>query len=377
MPTAAPDSLHSRSWHVPFERLVFGAGLIQRRAIKRLLLISFAYLLIWLLLGTSILFGYSPPMVWSIVAYGLAGQLLFYAVLRSGLSVGLTDPLLCFPQALFGLGAVVLGYALIPFGQGAALQTLFVILVYDLHRLRSRQIAFIAAMAVVSLAMLVLVRWLLDPASVDLRQQTLTIGMALLVAPLLSTVSNKVRRVYIRQLRQKAELDRALDELKALSRHDAMTGATNRRAMRELLDAEGRRQRRSGLPFSLAMLDIDYFKQVNDTHGHAVGDQVLQQVAAMAKTTLRATDVIARWGGEEFLIMLPCTPGAQAVAALDQLRLAVGAHDWSGCAPGLGVSFSCGVAEHASEASIDQTIAAADAALYCAKQGGRNRVEPG
>jgi diguanylate cyclase (GGDEF)-like protein len=355
--------------------MVLGHHPVQRRAVKRLLLISMAYAMIWLLMAVSIWCGYSPPAVWTIVAFGMAGQVVFYAILRAGLSLRLRDPLLCFPQALFGAGSVVLGYGLIPFGQGAALQGLFVILVYDLHRLSSRQIATIAAATVAMLVLLVLAKFQLDPGTIDLQQEALNLSMAVLVVPLLSIVSDKARRVQQRQYAQKAELDRVLAELETLSRRDAMTGTVNRRHMLELLQEELKRQRRNQLPFGVAMIDSDYFKRVNDTHGHAVGDTVLRQVAAIGGATLRTTDVLARWGGEEFLVLLPASSMQQAGVILEQLRCKVEQYDWPQHAAGLQVTFSCGVAGHVPAAALECTIELADAALYRAKTKGRNRVE--
>ncbi|MES2320357.1 MAG: GGDEF domain-containing protein [Pseudomonadota bacterium] len=376
MPAATDYSPRERSNGARALLVLLGDYPIQRRAIKRLYLLTHAYVLIWLLLGVSIWTGYSPVNVWFVVIYGVIGQAAFYAILRSGFSLALKDPLLCFPQALFGSGAVVLGYALIPFGQGAALQTLFVILVFDLHRLSSRQLAFVASMTVAMLAALVMTRWHLNPAGTDLRQEALNLSMAVLVVPLLAIVSGKVKQVHVRQMAQKAKLDQVLAELKTLSKRDAMTGAFNRRHMLELLDDEVKRQRRNQAPFSVAMLDIDHFKRVNDTHGHAVGDQVLTQLASMAGSLLRPTDSLARWGGEEFLVLMPVTPVAEAAALIGELRSQIEQHDWSQYAHGLQITFSSGVAEHALTAGVEQTIALADGALYLAKEMGRNRVEP-
>jgi diguanylate cyclase (GGDEF)-like protein len=375
MLAAANDAPIAPAGSPRLARLVFGRDPRQRRAIKRFLLITQAYVLIWLLLALSILFGYSPPLVWAIVAVGAAGQMGFYAILRGGHTLGLQDPLLCFPQALFGCAVVVLGYALIPFGRGAALQTLFIILVFDLHRLRSRQIALIAVTTVAMLGVLVLAKWRLDPASIDPRQEAMNLSMAVLLVPLLSIVSDKVRRVQMKQRAQKAELDRVLAELKTLSQRDAMTGAINRRHMLDLLHDELKRQRRNHVPFSLAMLDIDYFKRVNDVLGHAVGDTVLRQVAALAGASLRDTDVLARWGGEEFLVLLPASPAEEAGAVIELRRQRVAQHDWSQYAPGLSVTFSAGVGEQVLDESLEQTIERADGALYRAKERGRNRVE--
>ena len=375
MPAAADLSPYVPGSLERLMRPVLTGHPIQRRAIKRLLVINQAYVLIWLVLGVSILSGNAPPLAWAIVVYGLIGQTVFYAILRAGLTLGLADPMLCYPQALFGAGAVVLGYALVPFGQGPALQILFVILVFDLHRLSSRQIALVATTTVAMLAAFVIAKSYFNPGGIDLRQEALNLSMAVLAVLLLTIVSGKVKRVQLRQIGQKAELDRVLGELETLSKRDAMTGAYNRRHMLELLEDELKRQRRSHLPFSVAMLDIDHFKRVNDTHGHAVGDVVLKQLAAMAGASLRPTDALARWGGEEFLVLLPESPADEAGAVIEQLRLQIARHDWAQYAPGLQITFSSGVAAHAVEVSLEHTIELADGALYRAKEMGRDRVE--
>lgn len=375
MPTALDHPLPVHAAPSGLARLVLGVDPVQRRAVKRVLMISQGYLILWLMLALASHFGYGAPALWMVIAIGAAGQTLFYAIIRAGWTLRCADPMLCYPQALFGCLSVVLGYAMVPIGQGAALQTLFIILVFDLHRLRSREIAFIAATTVALLGALVLLKWRIDPASINLRQEAMTLAMAVLIVPLLSTVSNKARQVRMRQFAQKAELDRVLAELQSLSQRDPMTGAVNRRHMMELLDDEQKRQRRSRVPFSLVMLDIDWFKRVNDRHGHAVGDAVLCEVAALADALLRETDVLARWGGEEFLLLLPASSVLEAGAVVDQLRQHVERHAWAQFAAGLQVTFSAGVTEHRPEERLGHTLERADAALYRAKELGRNRVE--
>jgi diguanylate cyclase (GGDEF)-like protein len=183
-----------------------------------------------------------------------------------------------------------------------------------------------------------------------------------------------VRAIRLRQLEQKAELAGVLTQLEFLSRRDALTGAFNRRHMTTLLDEEHKRQRRTGRPMAIAMLDIDWFKQVNDRHGHAAGDSVLKQLTQAAGAALRQTDVLARWGGEEFLLLMPETTLAQALVVAERAREQVRRCDWSQVASGLAVSISCGVSEHAGDRPLAQTLERADAALYRAKQEGRNRV---
>lgn len=158
------------------------------------------------------------------------------------------------------------------------------------------------------------------------------------------------------------------------SRHDALTGLHNRRSFLEAWESAVHRGRRSGRPISIALADLDHFKQVNDTRGHAAGDATLLAVSDALRASLRAQDVVARWGGEEFMLLLPDTDlaGARHVsesarAAVERLRVQ---HDGAI----FGITLSAGVAQHHPDRSMDDTLAEADAALYAAKEAGRNRV---
>ncbi|HWI10499.1 MAG TPA: GGDEF domain-containing protein [Burkholderiaceae bacterium] len=125
---------------------------------------------------------------------------------------------------------------------------------------------------------------------------------------------------------------------------------------------------------SLALMDIDRFKLINDGHGHAVGDIVLQRFGQCAKTAVRQGDMLARWGGEEFLFVMPATASTQAIAAMERVREALRHVSFDDVAPGLVVTFSAGVAECAGERDLEAAIARADAAMYEAKRAGRDRV---
>ena len=159
-------------------------------------------------------------------------------------------------------------------------------------------------------------------------------------------------------------------ELRELSLRDPLTDLENRRAIVPILERETRRARRSLRPLCVAMIDIDHFKQVNDTHGHPVGDALLVQLAADLKLRLRATDHVSRWGGEEFLVLLPDTDADGALSVLDEVRAFVArAREQM---PGF--TISVGIAQWQLGQSAQELLAQADARLYQAKQAGRNRV---
>lgn len=196
------------------------------------------------------------------------------------------------------------------------------------------------------------------------------------------------RDAQIAQLRA-AELAKVLDETEQLrvladewARTDALTGVPNRRALDERLADEFARSRQYGQPFAVALVDIDHFKQINDTLGHNVGDKALHHVAQILKTHCRTGDMVARYGGEEFALLFLETDLPNAIALCERLREYIATEDWTRVDPGLsGVTISVGVGvfEKATEgksSSPRELLAVADQNLYQAKHEGRNRVLP-
>ncbi|WP_169258201.1 diguanylate cyclase [Aromatoleum toluvorans] len=163
-----------------------------------------------------------------------------------------------------------------------------------------------------------------------------------------------------------------LQQLDQLAGTDALTGAWNRRRFYEAVAQEVERACRYRHPLALILLDVDLFKGINDRYGHVKGDEVLQVVANCIRATLRTSDSLTRWGGEEFLMLLPETDLANAAVLAERARACIAAHHIDGIGS---VTASFGVAELGDAESRDEWIARADAALYRAKQGGRNRVE--
>jgi diguanylate cyclase (GGDEF)-like protein/PAS domain S-box-containing protein len=169
-------------------------------------------------------------------------------------------------------------------------------------------------------------------------------------------------------------LETARAELERLTREDPLTGLANRREFDARLALEHERAVRHELPLSLAMLDLDFFKQVNDAFGHAVGDEVLRHVAAILRQQCRAVDLPARYGGEEFVIALPDTGLLEARLLCERVRRAVERHEWAAVHQGLAVTVSIGVAMRQDAETPPSLIEVADHCLYEAKRDGRNRV---
>ena len=170
--------------------------------------------------------------------------------------------------------------------------------------------------------------------------------------------------------------DRAEAEAVRLATIDPLTGAYNRRTFHEIAERELSRARRAGQPLSIIMVDIDHFRAVNDKHGHRLGDEVLKRFAEIVRTALRQEDMLVRYGGEEFLVLLPDVPGPGAVIVAGRIRRAVADEPLVIGGLSLPLTASLGVAARLDEGpeSIEGLLARADSALSLAKQRGRDRV---
>lgn len=174
-------------------------------------------------------------------------------------------------------------------------------------------------------------------------------------------------------LMQKERADHLVQQQASL---DPLTHTFNRRTLNDLARKQLARARRLGAPLSLVLLDIDHFKQVNDTHGHLAGDRVLVKFAQVVRDQLREEDVLARYGGEEFCLLLPDVPGPGAVALAGRIRKAVAKESFAVDGKAIALTLSAGVAARIDEGpdELDDLVARADEALYIAKNRGRNRV---
>lgn len=190
----------------------------------------------------------------------------------------------------------------------------------------------------------------------------------------LTRVNNELANAQRELAQKKAELERLYQLEKELSSTDSLTGLLNRRGFRQFADREVLRTLRTGNPFSLALADIDFFKSINDRYGHAAGDEVLKTIASLIKSNLRETDLIARWGGEKFLIMLIDTGLERAAGILERLRAKIEQASFTFLESGKSVTVSFGLTVFMPGKSLETLIEEADTALYEAKRAGRNRV---
>jgi diguanylate cyclase (GGDEF)-like protein len=174
--------------------------------------------------------------------------------------------------------------------------------------------------------------------------------------------------------RRSVELKEAYRRIEELAELDELTGSFNRRCIMRMLEEEIARSQRGGAPCSIALIDLDWFKRINDAYGHPTGDEVLRTFAITSFANIRTMDRLGRYGGEEFLLVLPGTAEDAAFRMLDRLRAIIADLDWSAFSPGMRVTISAGVATLRQNETSDNFLARADGALYASKANGRNRI---
>ena len=314
--------------------------------------------------------------VWT--ACSVLGLIAVYAAIRSGWSRRFKDPALTLAQILYAITCCVAAFVIAGPARGVTLPILAIILMFGIFGLTTRQMLGVLVYSLVAFGVASGVVAARDEPDYPTVVAAAYVGMVVVVLLSSTFLTTRVQSTREHLRRQKAELAQALEQIRQLATHDDLTGLLNRRAMLDRMQLEQRRSLRSGSPLLIAQLDIDHFKAVNDTHGHAAGDLVLQSFADTVRRNVRDTDVLARWGGEEFVLLLCDTPASDAVTLMERLRQAVQAMQVPVAQGGqpITVTVSIGLARHTPADPLAGTLERADRALYAAKAGGRNRVVP-
>jgi diguanylate cyclase (GGDEF)-like protein len=313
-------------------------------------------------------------VAWALTAYIVIGQAVFYALVRSGATLRMKDPGLVVWQSGVALLGVVMGYAVSGSVRGVTLIITVVILMFGTFTLRPRQFAALGTVALIALGGVMLWRSTVDPLVYAWHDELVNFIMTATLVSAGAFLAAEVSSIRSRLFERQQQLKAALSRIEELVTRDELTGLFNRRHMQDLLDQQRQAAQRSGEAFCVAVIDLDHFKRINDTWGHAVGDEVLRTFGREATLSLRVTDKLARWGGEEFLV-LATAPAAQAMPVVERLRALTQTLVISQGGDSVSFTLSAGVAEHRGDESVALTIARADAALYAAKAAGRNRVE--
>jgi diguanylate cyclase (GGDEF)-like protein len=346
----------------------------QRRQIQGMIGVSYvvdaAILLVYARAGTT-----SATIGPVFAICGLVLVAGYVLLSESGFTERFADHYLVAPQSIIGMIIMLIFVYVAPEVGVMFLCTLFVVFAFSSLRSTPRQTAAIWATMAFGLAGLFLLtdKPISMPHGNDLERFAtmtvfiLTIGRCMFIGIFSSTMRESL---YKSSLALK-EANKHIEELAEL---DDLTGSLNRRCIMRFLDDEIVRAHRTNAPCSIALIDLDWFKRVNDTYGHPTGDEVLRTFAITVFANIRSIDRFGRYGGEEFLLVLPDTPHVTAMRAVDRLRSIVSELDWNSFSTGMRVTVSAGIATLKEHETSDTLLARADSALYKAKAQGRNRI---
>ena len=374
--TPEPDAAApARGLAARFADLVLTRDIKQRRSLVLVMMSALVHAVgqTMVALGTLHgLFAAGPARVLAVLV--VLSTVGFYITIRSGQNKRFADPTLAFPQALAAQFLAAGAYAVCGPVHTAALMLFALVMIFSMLDMQTRHARVLAIYSTALLGGVILWRTQTDPAIYVPELELIYFVLATMVMFSISQLATLLTNMRRRLTAQKTELQSALAHIQEMATHDELTGLANRRHILDLLNQHAARHARGGPSFYVAMADLDLFKTINDQHGHAVGDDALRTFARQAQAQLRNTDVIGRWGGEEFLLLMPETPPGDPNVGLERLRANLANCPASEQVPGLRVRFSAGLSRYRDGEAIGDTIERADRAVYAAKDGGRNRT---
>lgn len=369
----SPEPMNLPPWLNAIARPLLGPDPQRARHVLFVLASTQLYVVNLGIIWHSVHLGLLQPQIARDLTWGsLLTLLTVFVLVRSGWSQRFSDPVVTLPHALVSIALCFMAYLQVGEHRASVLILVAEAIVMCMFRLRPTQMVVLGMSSVGMLLLCVLGLTWADPVRYPAPTGLMhfVIGGSTLL--ILSLVAKWVTDIRVRIGLQARELSQALNTLQHMATQDSLTGLLNRRIMVDLVETELKLIERHGHPMTVALVDLDHFKSINDRFGHQAGDAVLIGFAGLAQTQLRQVDKVARWGGEEFLIMLPQVKASEAFTALERLRLSMGSQTFTGH-PGLNATFSVGLAQARPGESLEHLIERADQALYHAKHAGRNR----
>lgn len=348
----------------------------QRLRLQRSLMGVGAYTCTLALVAACYLTGQLPA--WVLGVYAAAAvliNLIFFALIRSNWNLRLARPDMTLEQTLASIvpGLLVIYHVQDALARAGFLLLALVPMIFGILGLNTRRSLATGLLIYAAYLGVMALLWRLAPERIS------PVGDGILMAAFLATIIQiSLLGGYINALREKlrgrnAALNEALGTIEELVNYDELTGTHNRRYLLAVLQQETERCNRGAATFSIGLFDVDHFKQVNDRYGHLAGDQALAEIAASINANLRSIDTFGRYGGEEFLLIMPQTELDGARTKAERLRESVaGLRFDEGACPA--VTISAGVTQYQQGEPIDRTLSRADEALYAAKAAGRDRV---
>ena len=357
------------------QRLLFGGNSDTRKILQQAFPASLIYLCCLAAQWASVAVGNLPPepavLMSAVIAVGGLG---FHVVVRMGWSQGWRDVTLVRPQMVWAMGAVAVAYQVNWQARAILPMVAALVLVFGAFRTPPswcRQMGWVAAFLIGTSMAVGMWR---EPERFPLQLELFYLAFVLTVLPTVALLVGQLSQLRLERREQRRELHEALALVQRLAMQDELTGLPNRRHMQQWMAQALAREQRSGEPLAVALIDLDRFKRINDVHGHETGDQALSIFAHQARSIVREPDMLARWGGEEFLLGMPDTRPEAALLALERLKDRLLDHRaWAAC-PQAMVTFSAGLTQALPGQGLEQLLGRADAALYEAKRQGRNRI---
>lgn len=297
---------------------------------------------------------------------------LFLLLTRFDLNLRFQDPSLTLPQMCWAIALVFVSAFFAGELRPMFLMMVLLVLMFGAFRL-GRDGFLRAGLFTLFCYLLLLLALTRAGAEINGRAELMNGLQFLLLVTGVSLLGHDMSQLRTALQARNEDLRQALERIQQLAITDELTGLYNRRFAKDLLSQQKALADRGNYSFVLCLLDIDFFKAVNDNYGHAGGDAVLQQLSGHLQEAVRDVDFVARFGGEEFLLLLSGTDEEGARQVLERLRQALGRSEWSGC-PGLRLTVSIGVSRYQPEEDWHNTLLRVDEALYRAKHNGRDQV---
>lgn len=354
--------------------LLLGQGSKQQRYVLRTLLAVMAYLAGCLVLEIALAYGLvDRGRVRFYEFVSVAGSLISYAAVRMGWTLRSADPGLTAWQMSFASVLATASYALFDQIRGVLVAVQMAVVVFGTFNLRRRALLRFSVGVVSAMGATMWFMHQVSPHRFPMEMELVHFFVLLGLQPSVVVMGGHFSAMRTQLKKNRADLEAAVLRIQEMASRDVLTGLYNRRHVLDYLDHMGKGLSRLSTPCTLALLDIDHFKAINDSLGHGVGDDVLKNFALQAQEILRGSELIARWGGEEFLLVLPNTTLDGALVAVERLRMALQNWHVTEKDPGLRVNFSSGLVDLKVGEPIDQAIDRADVALYQSKATGRGR----
>jgi diguanylate cyclase (GGDEF)-like protein len=348
----------------------------QQLRVQRFLMSLAMYVLACVPQGVSLYNGISPAWVmgtWLVIA--VLTNLGFFLLFHTGLNLRLRDPSMTMAQMVAAIAMVLFTQTYAGEARGAHLVVLLIIMVFGCFRLHTRQLLALSLLTIVAYGLTLPLIERIEGERFNLAVEMVLWCSFSAFLPFISVLGGNISELRKKLMSSNAQLQEVLQQVTELATHDELTGVYNRRYLLEMLNHEKNRTDRGGAGFCVCILDLDYFKRINDTYGHSVGDEVLRTFAHTVQPLLRSTDFFARYGGEEFLLFLPQTSLEMAQHCVKRIQDALAEARFAGLPDEVRVTASIGVAQYYLQESVAGLIERADKALYRAKQNGRDRME--